>query len=122
MIQFEKLDFKKRSVLFNHQFLIVFFKETIHQKKRVLKNQTHFHDNDQTYLTYTFLSLAFAGLACDPSMTGDFLEDWTLSLWPGTVLIFPSWLGHWALASAACETSVEILIGWGVGWLLQKVE
>lgn len=25
----------------------------------------------------------------------DFGIDWTLSLWPGTVLVFPSWLQHW---------------------------
>ena len=30
-------------------------------------------------------------------MPTDFIgsKDWTLSLWPGTVLIFPSWLSHW---------------------------
>lgn len=50
MIQFEKPDLKKVGFI-QPPIPYCFLLETIHQKKRVLKNQTHFHDNDQTYLS-----------------------------------------------------------------------
>eukprot|EP00933_Yihiella_yeosuensis_P011901 TRINITY_DN11974_c0_g1_i1.p1 TRINITY_DN11974_c0_g1~~TRINITY_DN11974_c0_g1_i1.p1 ORF type:complete len:254 (-),score=23.71 TRINITY_DN11974_c0_g1_i1:326-1087(-) len=34
--------------------------------------------------------------------------DWTLGLWPGTLLIFPAWLGHWVPTSSAKNPRVSI--------------
>ncbi|OLP92604.1 hypothetical protein AK812_SmicGene25574 [Symbiodinium microadriaticum] len=44
----------------------------------------------------------------------DFGIDWTLSLWPGTLLIFPSWLGHWVPPNAAPNQRITISFNAGV--------
>lgn len=40
--------------------------------------------------------------------------DWTLSLSPGTVLLFPSWLTHWVLPNSASETRITVSFNAGV--------
>eukprot|EP00927_Polykrikos_kofoidii_P010439 TRINITY_DN14405_c0_g1_i1.p1 TRINITY_DN14405_c0_g1~~TRINITY_DN14405_c0_g1_i1.p1 ORF type:complete len:362 (-),score=19.31 TRINITY_DN14405_c0_g1_i1:395-1480(-) len=44
----------------------------------------------------------------------DFGIDWTLSLWPGTVLVFPSWLTHWVPPNSASEPRMTISFNAGV--------
>merc|ERR1711879_113435 len=44
----------------------------------------------------------------------DFGIDWTLSVWPGTVLIFPSWLTHWVPPNAAPGRRMTISFNAGV--------
>ena len=47
-------------------------------------------------------------------------EDWTLSLWPGTLLIFPSWLQHWVPPNSAPEQRMTISFNAGAKSVAQN--
>eukprot|EP00434_Breviolum_minutum_P005835 symbB.v1.2.005146.t1/scaffold226.1/size261315/25 len=59
-------------------------------------------------------SAPMAALPAEVRDALDFGIDWTLSLWPGTVLIFPSWLGHWVPPNAAPRQRMTISFNAGV--------
>lgn len=44
----------------------------------------------------------------------DFGIDWNLSLWPGTLLIFPSWLTHWVPPNPAAGRRLTISFNAGI--------
>jgi len=58
-----------------------------------------------------------APMAQLPAEVRDALDmgiDWTLSLWPGTILLFPSWLTHWVPPNAAGKSRKTISFNAGV--------
>ncbi|CAK9007912.1 unnamed protein product [Durusdinium trenchii] len=59
-------------------------------------------------------SAPMAALPAEVRDALDFGIDWTLSLWPGTVLIFPSWLGHWVPPNAAPLQRITISFNAGL--------
>lgn len=59
-------------------------------------------------------SSAMASLPAPVRDAMDFGIDWDLKLWPGTVLIFPSWLMHWVPPNTAPRQRITISFNAGV--------
>eukprot|EP00929_Paragymnodinium_shiwhaense_P102349 TRINITY_DN6555_c1_g1_i3.p1 TRINITY_DN6555_c1_g1~~TRINITY_DN6555_c1_g1_i3.p1 ORF type:complete len:277 (+),score=45.46 TRINITY_DN6555_c1_g1_i3:81-833(+) len=59
-------------------------------------------------------SSALANLPSEVRNGLDFGIDWDLSIWPGTVLLFPSWLMHWVPPNAAPGLRMTISFNAGV--------
>ncbi|CAL1162068.1 unnamed protein product, partial [Cladocopium goreaui] len=59
-------------------------------------------------------SAPMAALPAEVRDALDFGIDWTLSLWPGTVLIFPSWLSHWVPPNSAPRQRMTISFNAGL--------
>mmetsp|Transcript_78587 Transcript_78587/g.139452 ORF Transcript_78587/g.139452 Transcript_78587/m.139452 type:complete len:288 (+) Transcript_78587:156-1019(+) len=59
-------------------------------------------------------SSAMASLPAPVRDALDFGIDWDLKLWPGTVLIFPSWLMHWVPPNTAPRQRITISFNAGV--------
>eukprot|EP00928_Gymnodinium_smaydae_P044706 TRINITY_DN29827_c0_g1_i2.p1 TRINITY_DN29827_c0_g1~~TRINITY_DN29827_c0_g1_i2.p1 ORF type:complete len:260 (+),score=38.57 TRINITY_DN29827_c0_g1_i2:102-881(+) len=52
----------------------------------------------------------------------DFGIDWTLSLFPGMLLIFPSWLNHWVAPRSGVDSSPRISISFTASVRMRKLD